>query len=138
MHNTRIFILCALIAASQSYVLQNDQANEEYYFDDIQRNQQVYRQPKFQYVEEDEPHQQGILIALNRPKRQDHGSVSATVERNRQLGTNLNVEAQARLWESQNRRSTLDGTAHYQRNYGGQIGNQRPNYGVGLNFIHRF
>lgn len=145
MCNTKVVILCALIAATQSYVLRNEQdfqlqpAIEEYYLDGMPQSSDVYRQPRSTYiVEDDEPGQHEIEIDLNRQKRQDRGSITTTVERNRQTGTNLNVEAQARLWQSQNRQSTLDGTANYQRNYGGQFGTGRPNYGVGLNFIHRF
>lgn len=144
-HNLRkVFIVCALIAATQSYVLPNEKefrqqlANEQFYIDAMQQNQDVYREARSTLIEEYEPNQGEVINAFKREKRQDRGSVSATVERNRQAGTNLNLEAQARLWQSQNRRSTLDGTANYQRNYGGQFGTGRPNYGVGLNFIHRF
>lgn len=144
-HNLRkVFIVCALIAASQSYVLPNEKefrqqlANEQFYIDAMQQNQDVYREVRSTLIEEYEPNQGEVINAFKREKRQDRGSVSATVERNRQAGTNLNLEAQARLWQSQNRRSTLDGTANYQRNYGGQFGTGRPNYGVGLNFVHRF
>lgn len=142
-HLRKVFILFAVIAATQSYVLENEQdfqqqlANQEYYIDGMeQQTQDVYREPRSTLIEEYDNH--GNANNFVREKRQDRGSITATVERNRQIGTNLNVEAQARLWQSQNRRSTLDGTANYQRNYGGQIGTGRPNYGVGLNFIHRF
>lgn len=157
MCNIKVIILCAFIAASQSYVLQYEQptqqqiANEEYYLANIYQNQpaDLNRQPRSLYIgeyadnnPEAEELEQYEIIALNRQKRQDRGSISATVERNLdrnpQTGTNLNVEAQARLWQSPDRRSTLDGTANYQRNYGGQFGTGRPNYGAGLNFIHRF
>ncbi len=141
MCTKKVFILFALIAATHSYVLQDEQqdlqqqlvADEKYYFDNINRQ----NQPQTYYIQRendeflaDTQHQ--------RQKRQDRGSVSATVDRSRQTGTNVNVEAQARLWQSQNRQSTLDANANYQRNFGGQFGTGRPNYGVGLNFRHRF
>lgn len=64
-------------------------------------------------------------------------TVNVGVDHSRQ-GTNVAVDAQRRLWESQNRRSSLDGQANYNQHFGGPAGRQRPNYGVGLMFRHRF
>lgn len=144
MNHKKVLIFFALIAATQSYVLPNEQdfqqqvSDEKHYFDNIYQNQDVYSEPRSIFIQEDEPDQQEMVVVSHRQKRQDRGSVSATVDRNRQSGTNVNLEAQARLWQSQNRQSTLDGNANYQRNFGGQFGTGRPNYGVGLNFRHRF
>lgn len=141
MCHKKLLICFALIAATQSYVLLADeedfqqqlQIDENHYFDNIYQSQDVHREPRSVYIQDDE-HE----VLVSRPKRQDRGSVTATVDRNRQAGTNVNLDAQARLWQSQNRKSTLDGNANYQRNFGGQFGTGRPNYGVGLNFRHRF
>ncbi|XP_037040238.1 uncharacterized protein LOC119077155 [Bradysia coprophila] len=142
MIHKRVFILFALIAATHSYVLNDKQdfqpqlADERDYFVNIFNE----NQPQATYVEEDEQPNldEEVFDSHPRQKRQDRGSVSTTVERNRQAGTNVNVEAQARLWQSQNRQSTLDANANYQRNFGGQFGTGRPNYGAGLTFRHRF
>ncbi|XP_037040242.1 uncharacterized protein LOC119077157 [Bradysia coprophila] len=136
MCHTKVFVLFALIAATHSYVLydesynQQQLADERKYFHDMYQ----YRHPEPLYVQE-EPN---AVQTHPRQKRQDRGSVTTTVERNRQAGTNVNVDAQARLWQSQNRQSTLDANANYQRNFGGQFGTGRPNYGAGLTFRHRF
>lgn len=51
--------------------------------------------------------------------------------------TGVNAAGSARLWESQNQRHQLHGMGSY-----GQVftpyGNSRPNYGVGLGYVHRF
>ncbi|XP_055383841.1 diptericin-D-like [Condylostylus longicornis] len=53
-------------------------------------------------------------------------------------GFDLNLGAQAKIWESQNGRNTLHGTGTYSQHLGGPYGNSRPNYGGGLSFTHRF
>lgn len=148
MYYKKALILFALIAATQSYVLQDERdfeqqfqkqlADEKHYFENVHRQEQ----PQAIFIQYDEPIQPDVLADTHqRQKRQDRGSrgsVTATVDRSKQTGTNVNIEAQARLWQSRNRQSTLDGNANYQRNFGGQFGTGRPNYGVGLNFRHRF
>lgn len=61
------------------------------------------------------------------------GSVSATVEKNRGQKPTYNVEAQTRLWQTRDRNGRLDAYGNY--NWGG---NQRPNYGGGIRYTHRF
>lgn len=53
-------------------------------------------------------------------------------------GTNVGVHGNANVWRSNNGRSSLDANANYNRQFGGPFGAGRPNYGAGLNFIHRF
>lgn len=60
------------------------------------------------------------------------------VDHTRHQGRNLNAEAQARLWQSQDRRTDITGQANYGRHYGGPSGTGRPNYGAGVVFRHRF
>lgn len=76
---------------------------------------------------------------LARPPRaaNNKNSVNVGVEHSRQ-GTDVAIEAQRRLWESQNGRNSLDGQANYNQHFGGPAGRQRPNYGAGLMFRHRF
>lgn len=72
---------------------------------------------------------------LYRAKRQNIISVGA--EHTRQQGTNVNVEAQRRLWTSNDRRSQLDANANYNRQFGGH-GHRQQDYGAGVRFQHRF
>lgn len=75
----------------------------------------------------------------NDDNKNERGSVNVEVSENRRWGTtDLNAEARGRLWQSDDSRSSLDGNAFYQRQYGGQFGTQRPNYGGGVTFTHRF
>lgn len=90
------------------------------------------------YVQFDEPH--GVLVEppqIRERRAAQNNNVGVSVDHSRQ-GTNVAAEAQARLWQSQNRRSTLDGQANYNQHFGGPAGRQRPNYGAGLTFKHRF
>lgn len=66
------------------------------------------------------------------------GGASATVDHTRHFGTDVGVQGNANIWRSNNGRSTLDGTANYNRHFGGPFGTGRPNYGAGLQFTHRF
>lgn len=142
MCDKKVFVLFALIAATHSHVLYDEPfyeqqiADERNYFE----NTYQYKHPEPVYVQDDGQSNPGAVgfDSHARQKRQDRGSVTTTVERSRQTGTNVNVEAQARLWQSQNRQSTLDANANYHRNFGGQFGTGRPNYGAGLTFRHRF
>lgn len=79
---------------------------------------------------------QPLTFAVYRPRRAaDNGnSVSVAVDHGRH-GTNVGVEAQRRLWQSQNGRSTIDGQANYNQHFGPR---SPPNYGVGVQFRHRF
>lgn len=143
MCHKKVFILFALIAATHTYVLNDEEVFQQQLADEGDYFVNIYHENQPQaaiYVQNDEqPHlAEDVFHSHPRQKRQDRGSVTTTVERNRQTGTNVNVEAQARLWQSQNRQSTLDANANYQRNFGGQFGTGRPNYGAGLTFRHRF
>lgn len=53
-------------------------------------------------------------------------------------GTNVYVDGQARLWQSQNKRHEIHGQGSYGQHFGGPYGNSRPNYGGGLVYRHRF
>lgn len=70
-----------------------------------------------------------------RVKRQS--SISVGAEHTRQQGTNVNVEAQSRLWTSNDRRSQLDANANYNQQFGGH-GPRNRDYGAGVRFEHRF
>lgn len=81
--------------------------------------------------------QPDFLQSSKRIRREDRGSVSVGVNRDRS-GTNVNAEAQAKLWESNNKRSSVDANANYNQRFGGPGGRSRPNYGAGVQFSHRF
>ncbi|KAL3265366.1 hypothetical protein HHI36_009573 [Cryptolaemus montrouzieri] len=54
----------------------------------------------------------------------------------RGFGTDLSATGNANIWRNGN--SRLDATGSYGRHFGGPGGTGRPNWGVGLNFNHRF
>lgn len=54
------------------------------------------------------------------------------------LGTDINAQVGARLWQSQNGRTDLNGQGSYSQHLGGPYGNSRPNFGGGLTLVHRF
>lgn len=64
------------------------------------------------------------------------GGVSANVDHTRHIGTNVGVNGNANIWRSRDGRSSLDGTASYNQQFGPYGG--RPQYGAGLNFKHNF
>lgn len=66
------------------------------------------------------------------------GGASFDANHARHMGTDLNAQGNLNLWRSQNGRSNLDGTANYNQHFGGPGGRSRPNYGAGINFVHRF
>lgn len=73
---------------------------------------------------------------LSRQKRQ-HGTAEVNVQRDR-FGTNLGANVNANIWQTRDGRGQLTGQANYNRHFGGPGGSSRPNYGVGLNYVHRF
>lgn len=78
-----------------------------------------------------------LHLREKREPRKRRGEASIGIERNR-LGTDVNAQVQRNLWQSQNGRSNLDGNANFQQHFGGPAGRQRPNYGAGVQFTHRF
>ncbi|KAK9870778.1 hypothetical protein WA026_009739 [Henosepilachna vigintioctopunctata] len=54
----------------------------------------------------------------------------------RGFGTDVSATGNANIWRKGN--SRLDATGNYGRHFGGPGGTGRPNWGVGLNFNHRF
>lgn len=66
------------------------------------------------------------------------GGASIDANHARHLGTDLNAQGNVNLWRNHNGRSQLDGTANYNQHFGGPGGKSRPNFGAGINFVHRF
>lgn len=66
------------------------------------------------------------------------GGASLDVNHAHRFGTDVGASGNANLWKSPNGMSRLDGTANYNRHFGGPGGRSSPNYGAGLNFNHRF
>lgn len=66
------------------------------------------------------------------------GGASLDANHARHMGTDVNAQGNLNLWRSGNGRSNLDGTANYNQHFGGPGGRSRPNYGAGINFVHRF
>lgn len=66
------------------------------------------------------------------------GGASVSADHNRRLGTNVGVEGRYNVYQSPNRRTTIDAHGGYERSFGGQFGTSRPNYNVGVGLNHRF
>ena len=78
------------------------------------------------------------LDEVFRPRRESprfEGSIG--VNRN-QFGTDVDAEAKARLWQSQNGRTQVNGNANFDQHFGGPAGRQRPNIRGGVRFTHSF
>lgn len=65
-------------------------------------------------------------------------SVNAEANHSRQSGTNVNADATARLWQSQNQRHEVHGTAQYGQHFGGPYGRSPASVGGGFIYRHRF
>lgn len=66
------------------------------------------------------------------------GGASITADHNRRLGTDVNAQGHYNIYQSPDRRTTVDAHGGYQRSYGGDFGTSRPNYNVGVGLNHRF
>lgn len=53
-------------------------------------------------------------------------------------GKDVHIDAQARLWQSENKRHEIHGFGHYGQHLGGPWGNSRPSYGIGGGYVYRF
>lgn len=78
-----------------------------------------------------------LHLREKREPRRKRGEASVGIERNR-MGTDINAQVQSNLWQSRNGRSNLDANANFQQHFGGPAGRQRPNYGAGVQFSHKF
>lgn len=56
----------------------------------------------------------------------------------RRAGTNIYVQGQTRLWQSQNKRNEIHAQGSYGQHFGGPSGRSPPSYGAGLTFTRRF
>lgn len=53
-------------------------------------------------------------------------------------GTNLHIQGQTQLWQSENQRHQLFGRGGYGQHLGGPSGNSKPNFNAGLTYQFRF
>ncbi|KAI8037138.1 diptericin-A [Drosophila gunungcola] len=53
-------------------------------------------------------------------------------------GFDLNLNARAPVWQSQNGRHSFDATGSYAQHLGGPYGNSRPQFGAGGVYTYRF
>lgn len=65
-------------------------------------------------------------------------SVSGGGGHNPHTGTDLSLNGQARLWQSQNQRHEIHGQGSYGQHLGGPYGNSQPNLGGGVLYRYRF
>lgn len=56
----------------------------------------------------------------------------------RKQGFDVNLNAQQKVWESQNKRHSVDVNGGYSQHLGGQYGSSRPNYRVGAGYTYKF
>lgn len=120
MQSLIIFVLTVLIASAYSYPAQD--------FNWEEQNQRII------FPEDDwEP----VQILYRQRREPQHGSLEVNAARDR-FGTDVGARLNNNVWQSRDGRSQLNAEANYNRHFGGPGGTGRPNYGVGLNFNHRF
>lgn len=53
-------------------------------------------------------------------------------------GKDVHIDAQARLWQSDNKRHEIHGFGNYGQHLGGPWGNPPRSYGIGAGYVYRF
>lgn len=53
-------------------------------------------------------------------------------------GSNIYVQGQQRVWQSQDRKNEIHANGHYGQHFGGPGGRSPPSYGGGLTYTRRF
>lgn len=145
----KVLIIFGVVSAGLTFSLpQNNIADDD--FQEVQRYSSRIIDPGSQFLirgedlddifepREEEGLPEDVIRARRSPQDGRRGSASVTVNNESRRGTDVRADLNARLWEGNNRRSSLDANAYYQRHFGGPMGTGRPDAGVGLNFRHRF
>nr|ABG21230.1 diptericin [Mayetiola destructor] len=76
-----------------------------------------------------------------RPSRDDSKPFEinrAEVTHTHGKGTDVYVDGQARVYQSDNKRHEVYVNGQYGQHLGGPYGNSRPSYGGGVSYTHRF
>lgn len=134
---TSISVLVAFAVVAAAYPVENESETS------IQRGMMDPNWPAEQYLDlPNRPESEAIAmldlhLREKREPRKKRGEASVGIERNR-MGTDVNAQVQSNLWQSRNGRSNLDANANFQQHFGGPAGRQRPNYGAGVQFSHKF
>ncbi|XP_046383613.1 uncharacterized protein LOC124154126 isoform X2 [Ischnura elegans] len=68
----------------------------------------------------------------------DRGGVEVGVSRGEGGSRRVEARGEGNVWQSNDGRGRVDVHGHYSRDYGGRYGTQRPNYGGGIRYSHRF
>lgn len=132
-----ISVLVAFVVVAATYPLEDE---SEY---SIQPGMSDPNWPAAQYLDipigsANEPEATlSLHLREKREPRRKRGEASIGIERNR-MGTDVNAQVQSNLWQSRNGRSNVDANANFQQHFGGPAGRQRPNYGAGVQFSHKF
>lgn len=81
-----------------------------------------------------------LFVALGsaRPEEDKRFHVNGEVNHSRGQGTNVYVDGQARVYQSDNKRHEVHVNGQYGQHLGGPYGNSRPSYGGGVQYTHRF
>ncbi|XP_046382259.1 uncharacterized protein LOC124153203 [Ischnura elegans] len=68
----------------------------------------------------------------------DRGGVEVGVSRGEGGSRRVEARGEGNVWQSNDGRGRVDVHGHYSRDYGGRYGTQRPQYGGGIRYSHRF
>ncbi|XP_046383623.1 uncharacterized protein LOC124154134 [Ischnura elegans] len=68
----------------------------------------------------------------------DRGGVEVGVSRGDGGSRRVEARGEGNVWQSNDGRGRVDVHGHYSRDYGGRYGTQRPQYGGGIRYSHRF
>ncbi|XP_046803438.1 diptericin-D-like [Lucilia cuprina] len=56
----------------------------------------------------------------------------------RKQGFDVSLDARQKVWESQNKRHSVDASVGYSQHLGGQYGSSRPSYRGGVGYTYKF
>lgn len=77
-------------------------------------------------------------IRSRRSPNDDSKKIYIQGNHDRKAGTNVYVQGQARVWQSQNKLNEVHAHGSYGQHFGGPGGRSPPSYGGGLTYTRRF
>lgn len=90
---------------------------------------------------ENENHDEVKPLEHSRNRRSpgdDRTKVFAQGSHDRRGGSNIYVEGQHRIWQSQNKKNEVHANGNFGQHFGGPGGRSKPSYGGGLTYTRRF
>lgn len=131
---TSVFVLVVLVLVAASYPIENSSENEiasrvmipamtDAYMWDLFTKSEYYDGPP-------KPSVQHL-----RTKREPDENVAGLAIMNYGAGTDVHASLGSNLWHSKDQKTTIRGSATYDRHFGGRYGSQQPIVGVSIAVI---